>query len=383
LEFFSGIVVVSIKNSTREGTSGVPASGLHKSDQKKSISALESKGSSGSLRDSGIREFFVLLILIVILLSFGTVGYTLIEGWGGLDALYMTVITLAGVGFQEVHPLSTYGRIFTIVLILLGFGVVAVFFSTITHLVVQRQLNWVFRGKRVKDIIKKLQNHTVICGFGRIARIAAKELKAAHVDLVIVESDRDRAEEARALGYLVIEGDATDDETLIDAGIRRAARILSLLPKGSDNLYVVLTSRELNGALYIVSRAEDDKFERRLERAGANRLYSPYRLGGQRIAEGIIKPYVTNFLDLAAASDNTSLSLEELRIPESSSLVGSTLRGVDLRKKCNVIVAAVITDKGEMLFNPHADTVIQGGATFIVLGERSELTKLENLIIAN
>jgi voltage-gated potassium channel len=372
---------VSIKSSQPEGQGSSSVNGVSGGTKVKSQPVLAPR-SGGNLNDTGIREFFILLILIVILLSFGTMGYILIEGWGGLDALYMTVITLAGVGFQEVHPLSTYGRIFTIIIILLGFGVVAVFFSTITHLVVQRQLNWVFRGKRVKDIIKKLQNHTLICGFGRIARIAAKELKIANVDLVIIESDRDRAEEARELGYLVIEGDATDDETLIEAGIRRAARVISLLPKGSDNLYVVLTSRELNSALFIVTRAEDDKFERRLERAGADRLFSPYRLGGQRIAEGIIRPYVTNFLDLAAASNNASLSLEELRIPGDSGLVGSTLRGVDLRKKCNVIVAAVISDKGEMMFNPHADTRIEGGATFIVLGERNELTKLENLIIA-
>jgi voltage-gated potassium channel len=366
--------------SNRNAQDEVPGSGDRKSERKTSNPRPGRSG--GDLKDSGIREFFILLTLIVILLSFGTLGYSLIEGWGAFDSLYMTVITLAGVGFQEVHPLSTYGRVFTIIIILLGFGVVAVFFSTITHLVVQRQLTWVFRGKRMQDIVKKLENHTVICGFGRIARIAAKELKAAHVDLVVIEADRERAEEARGLGYTVIEGDATDDETLIEAGIRRAARVLSLLPKGSDNLYVVLTSRELNNALYIISRAEDDKFERRLERAGANRLYSPYRLGGQRIAEGIIKPYVTNFLDLAVASDNASLSLEELRIPENSSLVGSTLRGIDLRRKCNVIVAAVIPDRGEMLFNPHADTVIEGGATFIVLGEKSELAKLESLIIA-
>jgi len=333
-------------------------------------------------KDSVSRELLILLTLIVILLSFGTTGYILIEGWSGLDAFYMTVITLAGVGFQEVHPLSNYGRMFTIVIILLGFGVVAVFFSTITHLVVQRQLNWVFKGKQVKDIINKLEGHTIVCGFGRIARVAAKELSIHNVDLVIIENDSDRVDAARALGYLVVEGDATDDETLIEAGIRQAARVISLLPKGSDNLYVVLTSRELNDSLFIVTRAEDDKFEKRLEKAGANRLFSPYRLGGQRIAEGIIRPYVTNFLDLAAASDNAALSLEELRIPDDSVLVGRTLRGVDFRKQCNVIVAAVIPHEGEMMFNPHADTVIEGGATFIVLGERSELTKLENLIIS-
>lgn len=333
-----------------------------------------------TLSESVVKEFVILLCLIVFILSLGTLGYVLIEGWNGFDSLYMTVITLAGVGFQEVHPLTDSGRLFTIVIILLGFGIVGVFFSTITQIVVQRQLSWVFRGKRVKDIINKLNNHTLICGFGRIARVAAKELRHNKVDLVIVEIDKDRAEEARNLGYLVVEGDATDDETLLEAGIQRASRLVSLLPKGSDNLYVVLTSRELNDKLYIITRAEDEKFEKRLKSAGASRLFSPYQYGGMRIAEGIVRPYITNFLDLAAASDNGSLSMEELLIPTDSPLIGNTLRGVDLRRKCNVIVAAIILGDN-MMFNPSADTMIEGGATFIVLGERGELTKLEKLVI--
>jgi voltage-gated potassium channel len=330
-----------------------------------------------------LNEVIILLVLIVLFLSLGTAGYSLIEGWRVFDSLYMTVITLAGVGYQEVHPLSDAGRIFTIIIILLGLGVVAVFFTTITQLVVQRQLDWVIKGRRTMDIIKKMQGHTIICGFGRIARVAAEELRASNVNLVIVERDPTRVEMAQEQGYLVIEGDATDDETLLEAGIQRARSVVSLLPKGSDNLYVVLTSKELNKDLLIVTRAEDEKSEKRLKTAGAKKIFSPYRIGGQRIADGLLRPYVTNFLDLAASSSEATLSLEELQIPEDSLLVGKTLHGIELRKKSNVIVAAIISKGKEMKFNPHADTVIEGGATFIVLGEREELTKLEKLLVAD
>jgi voltage-gated potassium channel len=327
-------------------------------------------------------EILVLLGLLIVTLLLGTLGYTLVEGWSLLDSLYMTVITLAAVGYQEVHPLSDAGRIFTIVLIVLGFGVVTLIFTTLAQIVLQRQLGWLLRGKKEASLVNKQQNHTIICGFGRLARIASHDLRQHGVDVVIIDNDPLEIEEARARGYLAVEGDATEDQVLLEAGIRRASRLVSLLPKDSENLYVVMTSRELCPDLFIMSRAEDEKFERRLFRAGATRLISPYRVGGQRIADGLIRPYVSNFLDLAASSSQANLIIEEIRVPESSSLAGLSLLQANLRKECNVIVAAIIPESGDIIFNPDANAQIAGGATLIVLGRRDEMGKLEKRILS-
>lgn len=323
--------------------------------------------------------WYVFIMSAVLL--FGTVGYTQIEGWALFDSLYMTVITLASVGFQEVHPLTYEGRLFTILLIILGYGLVTVLFSNIAQKVIQRQLFWAYRGKRMLDLIKKLEGHTIFCGYGRLTRVAANELRQSGVKLVIVERDAARAQDAREAGFLVVEGDATVDETLFQAGVRKATRLVSLLPKDSDNLYVILTCREQSPDLFILSRAEDEVGEKRLRRAGANRLISPYRVGGQKIAEGLMRPYVTDFLDLAVSSSGGHLQIEEIRIPSSSPLIGSTLEEAKLRQQTNVIVAAIITESGRMIFNPDRTTMIEGGATFIALGLKQELLKLENLLL--
>lgn len=328
-----------------------------------------------------IGELTLPLIAIFLVTLFGVVGYMLIEGWSFLDALYMTVITFATIGYGETHPLSQSGRLFTIVLIVIGLGVVAVIFTAITQKIVQRQFVLVFNQKKMFDAINKLRGHTIICGYGRLARIAAAELKRADTPLVLIERDPTRAAEARSSGYLVVEGDATIEDVLLTAGLQRAESVVSLLPKDSDNLYVILTSREIGPDLYILSRAEDEAGEKRLRRAGASRLMSPYRIGGHKIAEGLLRPHVTDFLDLASAGSHSHFQIEEIQIPNQSPLIGVSLRDAELRKKTNVIVAAIISKIGEMSFNPAGDTIIEGGATFIALGKRPELTLLENLLV--
>jgi voltage-gated potassium channel len=328
-----------------------------------------------------ISEITWFLFVTSSVLLFGTVGYSHIEGWPLFDSLYMTVITLAAVGFQEVHPLSNKGRLFTILLITLGVGLVTVVFSTIAQKIVQRQIFGALRGKRMQDLIRKLEGHTIFCGYGRLTRIAAAELREAGVKLVIIEREALRAQEARDAGFLVVEGDATVDETLLQAGVRKANRLVSLLPKDSDNLYVILTCRESGPDLFILSRAEDEVGEKRLRRAGANRLISPYRVGGQKIAEGLMRPYVTDFLDLAVSSSQGHLQIEEIRIPAESPMVGFSLQEAALRQKTNVIVAAIISPSGRMIFNPDASTKIEGGSTFIAMGLKQELLKLEALLL--
>jgi voltage-gated potassium channel len=328
------------------------------------------------------RELVPLIIAFFCVLLLGVLGFSYIEGWNLFDSLYMTVITLTTVGFQEVHPLSNSGRAFAIILIFFGFGLVTVFFSSLTQFFMSRQILWALKGRNMQDFIDKLENHTIICGYGRLAKIAALEVRKNGVDVVIIDSDEIIAEEAKEDGFLVVVGDATLDEILIEAGIKRAKRLVSLLPKGSDNLYVVLTSRELCPNLFILSRAEDEAFEKRLMRAGVTRLISPYRVGGQKIADGLIRPYVTNFLDLAASSNKANLQIEEIKIPERSPLIGRSLGEANFRQVSNIIVAAIIPRMGEMVFNPSAQALIDGGSTFIVLGEKEELHKFEKILLS-
>lgn len=332
-------------------------------------------------RAKEVRELILLVSAILILLTLGTTGFALIEGWSVFDAFYMTVITLSTVGYGETHPLSVPGRAFTILLIGLGVGVATIALTALTQNVIQRQLLSAFDRRKMREAIRRIKDHTIICGYGRLSRIAAKELRAAKVPVVIVEKDEARAIEAEGNGFLVVRGDATTDETLIEGGVERATRLVSLLPKDADNLYVVLTSRELAPELFILSRAEDEAGEKRLTRAGANKVISPYRLGGQKIADGILRPYVMDFIDLAVSGSTGELQIEEIRIPEASPLGGFTLQDSALRQKTNVIIAAIISKSGEMQFNPSGSTVIEPSATLIGFGFKKDLAVLEELLL--
>lgn len=326
------------------------------------------------------RELIVLLLFFITVILFGVLGYELIEGWDFLDSIYMTVTTLATVGFGEVHPLSPPGRIFTIILVLFGVGVVAVALSTIAKHVVEQQLFHLFEKSRMEDMIINMKDHTIICGYGRLGRIAAGDFKDEGEPVVIIERNPESARLAREAGFPVIEGDATLDTALTEAGILRARSLVSLLSSDSENLYVVLTSRELHPDLFIISRTEDERGENRLLRAGANRTVSPYREGGQKIASALLRPYVTDFIDKAVSGEG-KLIIEEIQVASGSPVTGQTLQGIRIREKTNIIVAAIVRPGGEVILNPGGDTSIETGSTMIVLGERDKVKELEALIV--
>lgn len=330
-----------------------------------------------------IREFVLLGIAILSVISIGTTGYMIIEGWNFFDSLYMTVITLASIGYQEVHPLSQTGRGFTILLIIMGVGVVSVVLTTVAHKVIQQEFNWLFTQRRMGRIIKRMENHSIICGYGRLSRIAAKELKEAGAPLVIVDANETRCNEAQEAGHVVVKGDASTSEVLLEAGIMKASRLVSLLPKDADNLYVILTSKELNPNLFILSRAEDEAGEKRLKTIGANKIVSPYRVGAQKIADGLLRPYVTDFIDLAVSTSSGHLAIEEIRIPENSPLGGVSLKDAELRNKTNVMVAAIISPLGAMNVNPSGDTIIEVGSTLIGFGLKHDFRELERVLLGD
>jgi voltage-gated potassium channel len=329
-------------------------------------------------KDRQRSELTVIILGFLLLLAVGSAGYMIIEGWEPLDALFMTVTTVATVGYGEVHPLSSAGRYFTMALIFSGVGFFGIVIARASQGLITKQLDWFFSEGRMNERIAKLSGHTIICGYGRLSRIAAAELRRAGQEVVIIDRDENRLALAENSGFYALMGDASLDETLVAAGVPRAARLLTLLPKASDNLYIILTAKELHPEIYIVSRAEEDIDDKRLRRAGANRVIAPYRIGGLKVAESLLRPYVSEFIDLT--SSHTDLILEEIPVSERSPLNGTSLKQFGIREKTNIIIAAVVQADGQTIFNPSGETVIEKGSTLIGLGMREDMEQLEQLV---
>lgn len=320
------------------------------------------------------------LIFIIIIIAAGSAGYMFIEGWNCLDSLYMTVITIASVGFKEVHDLSPNGRIFTIILIICGVGSVAYALTAVAKIVLEGEIKEIFGRKRLEKKIKELKNHYIVCGYGRMGKIICRELREKNIKFVAIEKKPDIFEEKEDL--LIFEGDATKDEILKEVGIERAKGLISVLPTDAENLFVVLSARELNPNLFIVARAGEEGSEQKLSRAGADRVVSPYHIGGLRIAHTILKPAVVDFIEFATKSGNIDLQMEELTVQEGSKLAGFTLDECGIGRDLGIIIVAIKKTTGDMKFNPTFRTSIKAGDTLIALGEISKLKILEDIATA-
>ncbi len=299
-----------------------------------------------------------------------------IEGWSFLDALYMTVITLASVGYKEIHDLSLNGRVFTIVLIISGVGTVTFAVTAGAKLVLEGEFKEIFGRKRLEKKIKELKNHYIVCGYGRMGKIICRELKEKHIKFIVIEKQSRPLDERGDM--LIVEGDATRDEILREVGIERAKGLISVLPTDAENLFVVLSARELNPQLFIVARAGEEGSEQKLMRAGADRVVSPYHIGGLRIAHTVLKPAVVDFIEFATKSGNIDLQMEEIAIREDSKLAGLTLDECGIGRDLGIIVVAIKKPTGDMKFNPTFRTAIKAGDTLIALGEISKLKALED-----
>lgn len=320
------------------------------------------------------------IVILVLVTAVGVVGYQRIEGWSYFDSLYMTVITLATIGYGEVRPLSQDGRMFTIFLILLGVGAVAYAIRNATKAMLEGELREVLGRRKVERKIKALKNHYIVCGYGRMGKIVCKELLIRHVPFVVIENSTDVLSGLSDESALLIQGDSTQDHVLEEAGVRRAKGLISVLSSDADNLYVVLSARSMNEKLIIVARSGTDGSEQKLLRAGANKVVSPYHIGGTRIAHAMLKPAVVDFLELATQSENLELQMEELTVGEGSSFAHRTLNDCGIRRELNVIIVAIKRIGGHMEFNPTADTFLRAGDTLIVLGQGEQLKKLEKLM---
>ncbi|MCK4501581.1 MAG: potassium channel protein [Desulfuromonadales bacterium] len=311
----------------------------------------------------------------------GTVGYVVIEDWNLFEALYMTIITLATVGYGEVHTLSHGGKIFTIFLIVFGVGTIAYTIGSMIQFMVEGQLRQLLGRKKVQKQIGRLKGHYIICGYGRIGRQICHEFAAKPLPFIVVENDPEQCQSLEGDGHLYICGDATKDEVLEQAGIHQAKGLITVVTSDSANVFIILTARGINPELFIMARASEEGAEVKLMRAGASKVISPYTIGASRMAQAILRPLVVDFIDIAIGRDNIELQMEEISVAPESSLVGKNLIQSGIRQELGLIVVGIKHDD-HMMFNPAAKTIIEAGHVLIALGEYPDIQKLE-LVAAN
>ncbi len=327
-----------------------------------------------------VRHLRISIIVLLVLITIGTAGYTVIEGWRVLDALFMTITTLSTVGYGETHPLSDSGRIFTMILIVFGVGVLGYIVGSLAQIMFEGQFQRIFGRKKVEKKIEALRDHYIVCGFGRIGTLICKEFAAKPLPFVVIERSADVIPKLEEDQYLYIHGEATDDETLLKAGIKRAKGLVSVVASDTDNVYITLTARGLNPDLYILARSGEEGSEIKLKRAGATKVVSPYLIGGSRMAQAILRPNVVDFIEIATGREHLELQMEEILIPHDSGFVGQSLLSSGFRKETGVMIVGIKKADGTMVFNPASHSIIGANDTLIVLGEPDSIGKMEELV---
>jgi len=326
------------------------------------------------------RRFALLAIAVGATLAIGTVGFTLIDGYPPFDAFYMTLTTMTTVGYGEIHPLSRAGRIFNSFLIFFGFSILSIGVGFITQTVIELEFGEAIERRRNKRMIDHLQDHFIVCGFGRVGRGAAVELRHAGVPFVVVDILPERAEQAMRAGMLAVAADSTHDETLRQVGVERARGLVAALASDADNLFVLLSAKGLNPGLYVATRAAEEGAEEKMRRAGADAVFAPYVITGHRLAQSLLRPHVVQFLDFTTKDIGMDVSIEQVRVQNDSEVVSKTIKDLQLRRDFGVIVMAIRKKDGTMFFNPPAETAVHGGDYLIVMGRQDDLRALETLV---
>jgi voltage-gated potassium channel len=324
----------------------------------------------------GTRHLILSLSILILITVAGTIGYMTIEGWQFVDALYMTVITISTVGFKEVNQVGAAGRIFTIFLVFTGVGFTLYVAAAVVQFMVEGRIRIILGRRRLDKKIDRLKNHYIICGYGRIGRVLCRHLKRADIDIAVIEKDPEQITVMDEDGILYIAGEATDENILLKAGIKRAQGLVAALATDTDNVFLVLTARQLAPEIFIMARSSQETAKIKLRAAGANSVESPYEMGAVSMAHRIIRPTVTSFLDLAFAHKRRDIQMEEIPVSSASELVNIQLKDSGIRQKYNLIIIAIKKSDGSMQFNPSFETVIAPHDTVIAVGEADNLQKL-------
>jgi voltage-gated potassium channel len=321
------------------------------------------------------RRLIYLLLALLGSVIFGTVGFSLVEGWGLADSLYMTLMTVTTVGYGPPHELSAAGKNFAILFMIVGVGATGYVLSSAVQALVQSEIVVVLGERRRHREMSKLHDHYIICGAGRVGSRVIREMQRVGAAFVVVEKDAQKVAHLVERDAHVLVGDATLDETLKEAGVARARGLAACLPDDADNLYLVLTARDLNRALYIVARAVEEQAEPKLIRAGASRVIAPIIISGHRMAQALIRPEVADFMDSITA-ENLDLGLEQVEVAHGSVYAGQKLSLTNIRSELDIVIIAIRRRDGEKVFNPSGDAQIEAGDMLIAIGRAESLAVL-------
>ncbi|MBT8316606.1 MAG: potassium channel protein [Lutibacter sp.] len=326
-------------------------------------------------------KLYISLILITIVLFIGVSGYTIISNESLIDSLYMTVITMSTVGFGTLHELNQTEKLFTIGLIVLSIGVYGYFVTALTEYLANDNFFQLLKYKKMQQKIQKLKNHTIVCGYGRNGRQAVVQLKKFNMPCIVIEKDKEILEELDKANMLYVEGDATEDKTLNEAAIKNAKSLITALPSDADNLFVVLSARQINKEFTIISRASSESSFKKLKIAGATNIIMPDKIGGEHMASLVVTPDLVEFVDKLKISEECDTNLEEIAINDlPKEFLNKTLLDLDLRRKTGCNVIGFKTSKNEYIINPEPTTSLDSGSNLIVLGRPNQIEKLRQML---
>jgi len=327
-----------------------------------------------------MKKVVIAIFLLVLIVIIGSFGYVVIEKWDFFDSLYMTIITIGTVGFHEVGELSRIGRLFTIGLIIFGIGFGGYAFAILAAFIIEGDIRNLLRGRKMEKQLSKLKKHIIVCGYGKTGSEIIEEFRKFNKPFVVIENDSHRVNELKGQGWLVLEGDATEDETLEKAGVKAAEGLIATLPEDADNVYIVLTARGMNPKLRIIARAIDDVSSRKLLRAGADKVVSPYSIAGKRMARLILSPGIVDFLEVMALSQELELKVEEIPVKKSSPIANKRLNESNIKAETDGATIIGIRDTaGKIIVNPPGDTVLKEGLILYALGNSAQIEKLKKI----
>ena len=326
------------------------------------------------------RRLLFIVGAIALTIAGGTLGFIVVEHYPPGDAFYMTLITITTVGYQEIHPLSPAGRVFNSFLIMFGVTIMLLAVGSMTQAIIELELNQYFGKRRKKKMIEQLHDHIIVCGFGRVGRGAAAELQRAKVPFLIVDKSDERVEWAMKMGMLAVLADATEDQNLRDAGILRAKGLIATLQSDAENLFVILSAKAMKPSLLVSVRVASEQSEQKLRLAGADYVFAPYDMTGNRMAQVMLKPHVFQFIDFTTKGMGLDVGIEQFSVSASSEIASKSLAESKIRSDLGVIVLAIRKSDGSMHFNPPAEAEIHAGDYLIVMGEAANLTRLEQVL---
>jgi len=326
-------------------------------------------------------QLYLSILLIILIVCIGIVGFVVIESYTVFDAFYMTIITVATVGFEEIKPLSDAGRGFTVFLIITSFGTFAYAVTSISKYVIDGEINQYFKNYKVNSLISKLENHVIICGYGRNGKQAAHALAKNKIPFVVIEQKKEITSSIHKYeAELVIEGDSTQDEFLNKAGILKARALICTLPNDADNLFIVLSAKTLNPNLLIISRASEDNSFKKLKLAGANNVIMPDKIGGAHMASLVMKPDLIEFMDIINGQGDDNIVLDEIICTNTSKgLLNKSIAEIKSANKTGINIIGLKSAIGNYIINPSDDTIIQERSKIFVLGNNEQITNFRNI----